>query len=78
MHVDALAVRMAKARRQFLDGKPLLPRKPELVVGTGAIRYGTAEHFIDTIAAQITVALDVLSSKTTIHIEIRAADEWNT
>jgi hypothetical protein len=32
MHMDALALYIAEARRQFLDRQHLLPRKPELVI----------------------------------------------
>src|SRR5438876_8035716 len=74
MHMDALAVWMAKACCQFLDGQQLLPRKPELVVGRRAIRYCATQHLIYAIAAEIAIALDVLSSQAAIHIEIGTAD----
>ena len=78
MAVDALAVCIAETRCQFLHGRQLLPRKPELVVERWAIGYGATEHFIDTIAAQIAVALGVLPSHATIDIEIGMADQRDT
>ena len=38
MAMDTLALCLAKACRQFLDGQQLFPWKPELIVESDAIR----------------------------------------
>lgn len=75
MAMDALALCIAETGSKFLDWQQLLSRKPELVVGRHAIRYGAVQHLVNAIATQIAVELNVLPSKTSIYIKIGTADQ---
>ena len=73
--MDALALHITKARCKLLDGRYLHISKPDFIVRKRTSSHSAAEHFIDTITAQIAVAVGVLSGKTVKHIEVGTTDE---
>src|SRR5260370_40830033 len=73
--METLALGVSEARCHLLDRQQLLPCKPEFFAGTGAVRYGAAEHFVCAIASQIAVALAILAGITAIDIQVGTANQ---
>src|SRR6266571_1619157 len=73
--MDTLALLVSEACCHFLDWQQLLPGKPELLVGTGAVRQGAVEYFVYPIASQIAVAPGILAGIPAIDIQVGTASQ---